>query len=461
MKQRLSKTALVLVVVLLASTGAWAQVSTGSADFTRYVALGDSLTAGFTSGGLGGDVQANSYPAIIAEQAGVSDFQQPLISAPGIPNELQLVSLQGPVILPASGAPGAPLNLTLPRPYNNMAVPGFRARDILQTVTGNPLIDVILRGLGTQLQQALVQQPTFVTLWIGNNDVLGAATSGRVIDGVTLTTLASFEMDYRAIVGALTQAGAKLAMATVPNVTALPFVNTLPTVLVDPATRQPVLVNGQPIPLIGPDGLLGPGDKVLLTAGPLLAQGIGIPQAVGGTGQPLPDEVVLSAAEVAKIQNRIAGINDIIRTVAGETGAALFDANSFFDQVVQQGIPVGGVDYTTSFLTGGLFSFDGVHPTAFGYAVVAQQFIDAINAQYGADIPQVDLFPYVFGLKGQFGSGLNVQPEKVIFSTAAADSLKRSLRVFNGEGLQKRVMPGEAGRESLTPKRPLRDPVRQ
>src|SRR4051794_41017511 len=183
----------------LAASAAFAQV-----DFTRYVSLGDSLTAGFWSGGLVSTVQVNSYPALLYRQATGSStgFEQPLVKAPGIPAALQLVSLvPNLVIAPASGQ-GVPLNLNLPRPYNNLGVPGSRVHDTLATTNGG-LHDLILRnpnfGNTTALVQALILKPTFVTLWIGNNDVLGAATSGIVIDGVTLTTLDSFTQDYRTI----------------------------------------------------------------------------------------------------------------------------------------------------------------------------------------------------------------------------------------------------------------------
>ena len=61
------------------------------------------------------------------------------------------------------------------------------------------------------------------------------------------------------------------------------------------------------------------------------------------------------------------------------------------------GIRVGGISYSSAFLTGGVFGYDGVHPTPFGYAYIANLFIDAINATYGGDIPEVDLYPFVFG----------------------------------------------------------------
>ena len=188
-----------LAVALFSAASARAQV-----DFTRYVALGDSLTAGFQSGSLNQTYQATSYPALIARQGGATGFQQPLVTEPGIPAILELRSLSPLQIVPKGGL-GQPANLTLPRPYNNMAVPGADVVDLTTTTTDNGgLHDLILRRTGfTQLQQGLSLAPTVVTLWIGNNDELGAATSGRVIEDVTITSVATFEANYRAAATAI------------------------------------------------------------------------------------------------------------------------------------------------------------------------------------------------------------------------------------------------------------------
>jgi lysophospholipase L1-like esterase len=388
--------ALALALVLPAVGGAQ-QIDTGQANFTRYVAIGDSLTAGFQSGSLYRSSQINSYPALIHRQATgqATGFEQPLVSDPGIPGRLVLRSLAPLSITPSDGQ-GAPTNLTLQRPYNNMAVPGARVRDVLVTTTGG-LHDVVLRRSGTALQQALALSPTFVTIWIGNNDALAAATSGVVVDNVTLTTVDRFETDFRAIVDAVAATGARMAIANIPAVTTIPYVTTIPSVVVNPATNQPVLIGGNPVPLIGPNGLLGAGDRVLLPASSLLAQGIGIPAALGGKGTPLPDSAVLSAAEIATISARVDAFNNVIRTVAQQRNAAFIDANGLLREVAQRGVPVGGVTFSAAFLTGGIFSYDGVHPTSFGYAYIANAFIEAINRQFGAEIEPVNLYPFVFG----------------------------------------------------------------
>lgn len=391
---------LVLLLAFAPAPG-HAQVDTGSADFSRYVAIGDSLSAAIVSGGWVDRNQLNSFPALIHRQAtgGAGGFEQPLLGGPGVPPPLQLISLRPLVLAPPPGF-GAPLNLNLPRPYNNLGVPGATVGDTLRTVTdgGSGPHDLVLRGQGTALQQALALQPTFATVWIGNNDALGAATSGRVIDGVTLTTAAQFEADYRTLIGTLAGAGVDLAVATIPSVTSIPFVTTLPPVVINPATNQPVIgPGGSPIPLIGPNGPLGAGDNVLLTAAGELAAGRGIPVALGGSGQPLSDSVVLDADETATINARVNGFNAAIRAAAADFGAVVVESGPLLAELATDGINVGGITYTADFLTGGIFSYDGVHPSPFGYAFIANEFIRAINEGYDAEIPLVDLFPFVFG----------------------------------------------------------------
>jgi lysophospholipase L1-like esterase len=254
--------------ILVLSLLALAVPALGQADFTRYVAIGDSLTAGFQSSGLLFSLSRNSYPALISAQARPGQaFDQPQVSAPGIPAVLELRSLAGPTILPRAGGPARLENALITRPYNNLGVPGANVRDTIATSSGG-LHDVVLQSFSpvlhgrTALQQAVQQNPTFVTIWIGNNDVLGAATSGIVIDGVTITPVARFETDLNAIASAIAATGARMAFANIPDVTTIPFVTTVPNVVINPATSQPVLVNGQPVRLIGPNGPLAAGDRV-------------------------------------------------------------------------------------------------------------------------------------------------------------------------------------------------------
>jgi lysophospholipase L1-like esterase len=451
---RVKISASLLALALLMAGAAY-----GQANFSKYVAFGDSLTAGFSSGSINATYQVNSYPALLAKQFGIASFQQPLVSPPGLPGILQLVRLvPTPVIAPTAGS-GTPTNLTYPFPYDNMAVPGATVHDLLtktRSTSANDPTDLILRQAGfTQLQQGLSLHPTFVTLWIGNNDALGSATAGT---DQLLTPLASFEADYRTIVGAIAAntGNPKIALANIPDVTSIPFVTTLTRFIPNPATGQPAVIGGNFVPLIGPDGPLQPGDFVLLTATAELAVGHGIPVALGGAGVPLSNSVVLNASEAANIRARVNAYNAVIQAVANERGAALVDVNSQLTELATTGVDVGGITYTSAFLRGGVFSYDGVHPTRFGYAFIANLFIDAINQKFGNTVEEVNLFPFVFGQStaasassSALVSGESKFGPPFIFTEEAKRSLLLSL------GVPRAYIDGTPGAPAPKPRRPV------
>lgn len=412
-------------------------------NYSNYVALGDSLTAGYSAGALTKYYQDYSFPEILAKQFGITSFQQPTISDPGIGSYGTVLRLTAltlgptgvvPVIGPTPGASGQPLNATLATPYNNLGIPGALAGDlatktgnIMNLLTGhiNPatlMFDIVLRdGQHTALEQAISLNPTFVTVWIGNNDVLGAALAGVALEGVTLTPKAVFQQEYATLIGGLRQylPNAGIVVATVPDVTAIPFVTTIKPYLVNPAT-------GAHIPLLGEAGPLTESDYVTLGASALLAQGIGIPTAAGGTGLPLPEGsvdatglhtgVILRAGEIAAIEARTADINGIITATAAQFNAKVIDVNAIFANIVAHGILVGGIQLGPAFLTGGIFGYDGVHPQRLGYAVLANEMIKVLNVAYGTKVPQVDLLPYLTGE----GSLTTVSAKSMQFSQAAA-----------------------------------------
>jgi hypothetical protein len=163
-----------------------------------------------------------------------------------------------------------------------------------------------------------------------------------------------------------------------------------------------VLVNGQPVPLFGPAGPLSPDSKVLLPATALLGQGIGIPAALGGraTVGPagcqncLPDEVVLDPGELGLIRSRVDANNAAIEEICRAAGVPVVDIHGLLDDLASEGRIVGGITLTSSFLTGGVFSYDGVHPTDLGYAINANEWIRVINAN-GGRLEEIDLQPYL------------------------------------------------------------------
>jgi lysophospholipase L1-like esterase len=392
----------VAILVILTASPAWA--ARGKADFTNYIALGDSYGAGVVNASLVESHQQKGYVAVLARQAGVTDFQLPTVSQPGIGPELQLVSINPLRILPKAATPGAPTNLDLQRPYNNLSIPGARAHDLL-SLTGFDTPDTtpklfaqfILRGIGTAVQQTVAVGPTFISVWIGGNDVLGAVLAGTP---AALTPLADFEHDYDAIIRLLTDGApnAGMVLGSVADVSAVPFANTIPPFIINPATGQPLIIGGSPVFYIadlggGEFGQLPPGSLVTLAASEFLATGYGIPAELAPAlpplpdiGKPLPDAVVLTPQEVQVINERVGQVNQVIFETGARYDVPVVDFASYFESV-KNGLHFGGITLDNSFLTGGIFSYDGFHPTDLGYTLIANEFIKTINANYGTKIP--------------------------------------------------------------------------
>ena len=399
------------LIALLVAIPGFAQ--RGSADFTHFVALGDSYGAGVSNGSLNDRHQQYSWPAIIARQAGVGAFAQSWVSYPGIGPELVLTDIVSypPRLVPASGQ-GAPYNTSYPAPYNNLSVPGAGVQH-MTSLTGaeqNPVgtaqqtARFILRGLGTPVQQAVAQHPTFIAVWIGGNDLLGAVLSGNP---AALTPLETFRTAYNAMLDQLVAGApnAGMVVGNLPTTQLLPVLTTAQPVIINPATRQPLLINGQPVFLIYDDNgtvkQLPPGSRVLLTSASKLGTGYGIPptlaavppfNALPDAGKPLSGSDVLVPTELQQIEAWAIGFNEVIQQAATARNIPVANIKGLFDRfTAANGYRVGPFTFNASYLTGGIFSYDGFHLTDIGYLFFANEYIRTINAAYHTDIPLASL----------------------------------------------------------------------
>ena len=112
---------------------------------------------------------------------------------------------------------------------------------------------------------------------------------------------------------------------------------------------------------------------------------------------PIPAKYVLDQAEQAHIKAAVAGYNTVIKATAAAGHLAVADMNEYLTHFIS-GMVFDGIKMNTTFVTGGMFSTDGVHLNPRGCAVAANHFIDAINAKYGCSVPQADITKYK-GLK--------------------------------------------------------------
>ncbi|UZH56257.1 G-D-S-L family lipolytic protein [Salinimicrobium tongyeongense] len=243
--------------------------SNGEADFSNYVALGNSLTAGYADNALYITGQENSYPNILAQQFAkvqeTQEFRIPFMADnaggllfggqpnPNFRNRLVLSIIDGDTLpkVYTGMAPTTEVANSLSGYFNNMGIPGARSYHLLAPGYGN------IEGLGadpttanpyfvrfastpgtTVVADAVAQNPTFFSLWIGNNDVLGYATSGGV-DENEITSLVMFQGVYSTIVNSLLESGATGGvLINIPNVTDVPFFTYIPTSPLDPTNPQ-------------------------------------------------------------------------------------------------------------------------------------------------------------------------------------------------------------------------------
>jgi lysophospholipase L1-like esterase len=471
-------------------------VSSGEANFSTYVALGNSLTSGYRDGALYIDGQNESYPSMIAAQmklAGGGDFLQPLMAdnnggmvfgtTPILATKLYIKSFVNgsPVIETVAATPTTSVTTKVTGNLNNFGVPGAKSFHLITPGYGNAA--GILAGTAnpyyvrfsssttsTVADDAANRNPTFFSLWIGNNDVLSyATTGGSGVNQATNTNPATYgsnDISSPTVVAASIQSvleklkakgATKGVIANIPYVTSIPFFTTVPYNPLTPAalgsnitalntqiygplkqvltalgdgdrinllsstSNNPVLIKDLSLtdrsaqitaaltPSIGVAAatLYGinfgqarqatPEDYILLStravigttapASPTTPAGLN----VYGVSYPLQNQHVLSKTEAANVKTATDAYNASIKTLAGTYGLAFVDANAKMVELNgASGIIWDGVKYNAKFITGGTFSLDGVHLTGRGYAVVANEFIKAINLKYNSTLPQVD-----------------------------------------------------------------------
>ena len=409
-------------------------ISSGEANFSRFVAVGNSLASGYSDGALTLEGQKNSYPKMLAEQfalAGGGVFKVPYMNEGGgndgsnnagrvlgfvTPCNSSIPSLS-PILNPKGFTPLN--NVAAQGPYNLVAVPGIRAIDANWNLYSllNPFLNRFVQtpGTSTLLSEAMRINPTFFTLWLGNNDVLGYATEGAPAASANplvpaISDDVAVKVALTTFVDSLTKFGAKGAIANVPDVTSVPYFTTVPwnSVILTQGKADTLnqLYASLSLPITwtaGANGLLivdstQPGflrkaidkDLILLTTP-------GDSIRCGGWGvlpdKPLIDRYVLDKDEVTLVQLATSNYNKSIAELAAAKNLALVDMNAYM-RTITSGIVYNGITMNAKFISGGAFSLDGVHPNPRGYALIANEFIRSINAKYKSSIPYVELTKY-------------------------------------------------------------------
>ncbi len=375
----------------------------GGAMFVRYVAMGNSITAGFQSGGINDSTQKQSYVRLLANAMG-SPYYYPSFTVPGCPPPID-------TLFTASGIPhtlGAPLappcalrSASIPPFLTNVAVPGATTFDPFAsgpTVSSNALTQFILGGR-SQVEAAAAAQPTFVSVSIGYNDVLGAATdTANAGNAAKVTPVALFTANYDAMLAALDTVSTIKGgiLIGVADVAAIPYFSYgyiyfgafLGGQLPDSMT---VLPNCAPSPT-------GIGDTVLVP----FRYGFGL---IARAQAQVPDTLDCSdihnidQTELANLHSKVAAYNDTIAARASARDWAFLDPNVALAAL--RADPTQFAPFPNTAATncwganaagkpfGLAFSCDGIHPSAATHRLIAQVLRDSINFHYSASIPTV------------------------------------------------------------------------
>lgn len=402
------------------------KISSGSADFSNYVSFGNSLTQGYSDGGLHNELgqQDNSYPAIIARQMKLAfpglNFKQPTVTGRGsgymhleyIHKEIKVIKAYDPGLVPltdnhplaiAEDPSWATYGSDKTIKYNNMGISGFKLVNVVGGGNTSANVNYFVSNVNpyarflnwgpsnamiSYLDHIKASNATFFTNWLGNNDVLGWSTAGGD-DGFEsqfnqyfskLSDVTEFHDKYDSVLTALKSMGAKGVCATIPDVTSIPYFKTV--------TLQSV---GKDVWFIEGPYSLNPGsvrkanaeDLILLNASDELAKGIGLTQA-----KPLPHDFVLDKTEKLLAQARSIDFNNQIKLLAAKHGFAVADMYTYM-KTLESGLTFDGVTFSPKYIEGGVFSLDGVHPNNRGYALIANKFIETINQYYGSNLPPV------------------------------------------------------------------------
>ena len=371
--------------------------------FQSYVAIGNSITAGYQSNGINDSTQRQSYARLLALRMG-TQYHYASIAGRGCPPPIANTQTGA---LVGTGSTGSTCDLrstaSVTDILNNVAVPGARVLDptSVSTVASNALTDLILGGK-SQVQKALQAQPTFATIWIGNNDVLVAGLSGILVPQAALgqngiiSTQAQFQTAYDAMISQLTAGAPSIrgVLIAVVQVSNLPLLSSGALIAASPAIQAGIsAAAGKPV-AIHPDCS---GSASLINV-PSLAAAIranspAAPPIVvcskNEVGFPFPvgDLYVLDATEQATLAATISGYNAYIKSKADAIGFAYYDPNPLLVAKRASGdIPPFPNLASPTATFGTLISLDGVHPAAAAHLLVANELIGVINAKYGTHL---------------------------------------------------------------------------
>ena len=377
----------------------------GQDAFARYVAIGTSLSMGVESDGVLYTSQREDWTALLAHAA-MATYTQPLIQGPGCFSPFiaplqfgrRLSGASAPGTIPADTVCALFPNVTLPT--QDVAVDGANTYDALYITPESTKVEsqkrrrqyaAVLPAGKTQVTAMLMQNPTLVSVELGANEVLGAATSGLLFPAAAYRTpfsfvpLAVWQPVYKAVLDSVAKTGAKVLLVGVPNTSSIISLRTGDAIYQDRAEllQFGVVVNAD---CSGSTNLIYVPSKIGTAVATARATGSAF--FLSCTDVPGTQDNVLTPADVTTLTATVAAMNDYIKSQAAAHGWAFMDLDAVLAANVNPKPPYSvGVQFTCNNPYGQYVSLDGVHPNVQGYQLMANAGAAALNATYGFALP--------------------------------------------------------------------------
>ncbi len=391
-------------------------INLGNLQIEQYIALGDGYAAGFSNNALYQDVQQVSYPKLFSDQLSTVrtlNFKQPLLdkNGTGYQSLIQVISSECP-----EGAPKAVIettpsdgsldqNISDKGPFHNLGIPGLQLSDFADSdfSSDNSFLQrIITPGQPTSYHQLISANPSnFYTIWIGTESILRYAETGSQLNNDILSSDQYKDLLQNLIDSLVSyKNNVTILVGNIPDVTTFPYFASTSHMYVRGSNclSSPLFIEAH-----NTNGELNireasQNDLILLSADSLIGKQIDGNGSWGLSSEyAIEDQWVVDAYEVQEIQTFIEGYNlaiqQLVRGYSEQSGINLIsvDLHNYFRNITLSGITVDGLDISGEYLSGGIFSLDGKYLTPRGNSYVTNIFIEAVNKNFNAKVPKVNI----------------------------------------------------------------------
>ncbi len=364
----------------------------------KYLAIGSGISAGYRDGGYFNEGIMTSFPNLIARQLGIEKFEQPLFDKSdyndfgrNLPTERNPGGGPAPKFKRVSnntGFKGIVNGRLIPREItknmkeiDNWARPGatMNALNYGVNYSGDPFFARMKLGLVPMLYTYHAQKSDLFTIEFCDDVFMGAAnTSSNFFNAGG----PNGEHGLYTLLKLFAAEGRKGCIANIPDPSDFPYFKFI-------TMKQ--LKSG-----LGKNYMEGISENI--SKGGFLVRPSKGMDSLASTKIPFGIKVKPNNPfnDLNRTRMSVEDNNVNITAFAKENGYPVVDLKLLYDRIIQgKYFTVDGVRVDPSYPNGNFFSNDGIYPTAFGQAVIANEFIKTLNNFYKVNIPLIKTKAYL------------------------------------------------------------------